>query len=90
MHRIEICQYGNIHGQCRCPSRDKARVKVVCDIRDHALAATGTQPKHRRTDVQALESEYWARQQDLYLWDQVPPPTRLPGGAHRGDRVVIY
>lgn len=30
-HYAELCQYGQIHAQCRCPSSNKTITTIVCD-----------------------------------------------------------
>ena len=31
-HYIELCEFGGVHAQCRCPARDKPVTKVKCDM----------------------------------------------------------
>ena len=34
-HHIIVCQHGQIHGQCRCPSSQKEVRRVTCTIVGH-------------------------------------------------------
>lgn len=31
-HYKEVCQYGYVHGQCRCPSPNKTARRVACTL----------------------------------------------------------
>lgn len=35
-HYVEVCEYGHVHGQCRCADPNKAVRKVTCDNPQHA------------------------------------------------------
>lgn len=41
MHYKEVCQYGLVHGQCRCPSNDKFTRHVECDKPKQHAEMTG-------------------------------------------------
>lgn len=34
-HSMEVCEYGYVHSQCRCPAPDKTVFKVLCNIEEH-------------------------------------------------------
>lgn len=34
-HSKRVCEYGYTHSQCRCPSKDKAVIKITCDVPGH-------------------------------------------------------
>lgn len=40
-HFKMVCQYDKLHGQCRCPSPNKAMRKIECtDPKNHKPAST--------------------------------------------------
>lgn len=45
-HFFEQCQYGFVHGQCRCAGPKTERL-VECDNPEHALAPAYV-PRHRK------------------------------------------
>lgn len=44
-HFINMCEYGYVHGQCRCPSKDKHVNKVKCTTPSHVGPIGG---KHKK------------------------------------------
>jgi hypothetical protein len=52
-HFMQVCEYGFVHGQCRCPG-PKTEHAVKCDNADHALLADYA-PRHRKFRLEARQ-----------------------------------
>lgn len=51
-HHINVCEYGTVHGQCRCMSKDKTVRKIECPHpRSCAAKVASVQIAKHRKDV---------------------------------------
>ena len=58
-HYVEICEYGYLHGQCRCPDDDKIVKRVKCTNTAHQV----DEAKRRKLnniiyDLESLSGKY--------------------------------
>lgn len=55
-HYKSVCQFGFVHGQCRCPDPNKTERKIECDSPKHAGEVTLPEPEKDKINPEHYKS----------------------------------